>query len=225
MSAALTFAIAGRFRHDIVEAIARHARASEAGGRCDRWRLAWCYGTLVQSAEGGLDSRGRLDLGGLEEVKTDMALLRLETAEPGRARQPFVRRDRTGPWAFCHDGSVQHPELLDPGNRVAESFDPSERLFLHVLHSFKPEDPAESLRAIHEGLPAEAEQSLVLMSPDVLVASRWQAEAGEPGLWVGEGRMVRLVAPFRLEHFEQLHWTEISNREVLAFTRFRHELE
>ena len=35
-----------------------------------------------------------------------------------RQHQPFVRRDRTGPWAFCHEGQVRHPELLDPGDRV-----------------------------------------------------------------------------------------------------------
>jgi hypothetical protein len=191
--------------------------------------MAWCYGTLLQSADGGLTKRGRFDLRGLEDIKTDMALLRFEPDAPGRARQPLVRRDRTGPWAFCHEGTLRRPELLDPGNRIADSPDPVERLFLHVLRRFDREDPAESLRTIHEGLPDEPEQSLMLMNPDVLAASCWQeapeGTAAGPGVWLGHSKLLRLLAPFRLEGLEQAAWSPLSNRNVVALTRFRHELD
>lgn len=229
MSIGLTFGLAGRFRAELVRTIAGHVMETDAGKACTRWRMAWCYGTLLQSADGGTNRRGRFDLRGLEEIKTDMALLRFEPDVPGRARQPLVRRDRTGPWAFCHDGAVRRPDLLDPGNRVADSADPSERLFLHVLGRFDREDPAESLRAIHEALPAEPEQSLVLMNPDVLVASCWRQEpeggAAGPELWLGHSKLLRLLAPFRLEGLEQATWSQMPNRNIVALTRLRHELD
>jgi hypothetical protein len=225
----LTFSVAGRFNRDFIAYIVRRAAKEDTEHSYGGWAMAYCYGTLLQRAGGICSPRGRFDLRSLAEVKTDMVIVHLyekgDDNDPER-KQPFVRHDQNGAWAFCYDGTVARPELLQTGERIVTSTDPSERLFLHALGSFDADDPVETLRKVHLDLDHEPEQGLFLMSPDVLVASSWhegEDAEGEARLWIGRTGLLRLMAPFPLESLERCEWEPVPNRTVVAMTRFRHE--
>lgn len=71
-------------------------------------------------------------------VRTSHALAHIRYATRGRLSydncHPFVGTDATGTeWSFIHNGSVFHPELIEPYGAEAQGQSDSERVLLYLL--------------------------------------------------------------------------------------------
>jgi hypothetical protein len=216
----MVFAIAGRFSTDLAAQVARELMAGVTGPGYENWGMAYCYGNRLETMRTHRDSAGELATGSLAEAKTDMALLCFN--EPG-AVQPLVRRERNQAWAFACEGRVPEPEKLTTGEGIADPHNPEERLFLHLVDKFDPDDPVGSVESrVSQGL---GELRFFLMNADVLVtAAGVSGEGTGSELWLGRAQLIRVISPVQIESVPGIEWERIPDRTVLALTRLRRTL-
>ncbi len=223
----MVVAAIGRFDIDIVIDAAKEVIQQESEREFEGWGLAYSYGNRLESARGGRDASGQLSFDGLEDVKTDMAVMCLNEGGERVAgfgpEQPFVRREQGQVWAFCHAGSIKHPEKLVFGDRVPGGPSTSHRYFLHLIAAFDPDNPLVSVARAQSALAGEPELGFILMNSDVLVVGCCPGRDDQrPALWFGGGKLLRMVAPTQVRLVPDLKWEPIT--DPIAVSRFRRSI-
>lgn len=173
----------------------------------------------VSSQQSDTDKSGSDKVTGRQSEQTPDRLVTQSSAHPPGS-QPFYRRERQSSWAFCHSGAIRQPANLDPGERIPDSRNASERYFLHLLKTFDADDPVGSVTGALSRLADEPELTFVLLSTETLVAARWHLASTGPSLWYGTGQLVRMVSSVPLQ-LSTIAWEEVANRSVLAVNRTR----
>lgn len=204
----------------------------------EAWGIAFCHGNRLEwlhsppapvadpnePARPGSDA----DYSGLDDLRTDMALLAIHSGcrlLSRREVQPFIRREPLRSWAFCNLGRIEHPELLDTGPRAAETQTPDERLFLHLIERLDPEKPVESAESIIADLKGETAVCFALMCPQWLLFGLKQTAAEQPRLWKGRGDLLLVLASEPVADIPGVgKWTPVVGNIVMAVTRQPKEL-
>jgi predicted glutamine amidotransferase len=194
------------------------------------WGAAWCYGNRLETARSGRHPGADPEFAKVGEIRTDMVLFHVAPGERHGPREllPFLRREAERQWAFCHSGTVRHPERIDTGGRIVDGRSPSEKLFLHVLSQFDVDDPLPSVERALEVLPGETDLNFLMLSADMMVAScRYDTGEGDPDkapkLWYGTGESMRIIAT-RPVAAADVGWDALANGSVYALSRKRWEL-
>lgn len=212
-----------------MDVLTRAARAV-AGTDCDSggWGLAHCYGNRLETVRSAQPCAQDPDFSKLDELRTDMVLVSIGGAATTSPRElkPYVRREAGHVWAFCHPGAVKGEGRLETGGRIADSRNPSERYFLHLLSKLDEQSPVESLTNAIAALEDEGSLSFCMMCAEMALVGCWYGGAHEPGgpLWLGEGGLARYVSTKPLVSLPEVRWQAMPNRTVLAITRTRREL-
>jgi hypothetical protein len=218
-------AAAGKFGVDLLTNAALQMTRGESRRKLESWGMAYCYGNRLEAVKVGLEAGERPGFDRLSDVRTDMAMLALGLPGEGEAGlvQPLLRKERKQMWAFCLNGTVSNPVSLDVGRLRPEGESPAEWLFLHVLNRFNAEDPVESVRTALEAMEVESELDFLLLNADMLVVARWAGSSlqGEGEIWLGQGPLLRIVAPTPLRELERVEWVKMPDRSVAVISRLR----
>lgn len=193
------------------------------------WGVAYCYGNRLETKKSVNPCTQDPEFALVPEIRTDMALLCIggeKNQSYQREVRPYTRREVGHTWAFCHYGTVRHPDRLDTGGRITDSANPSERLFLHLLNRVSLQDPVESATRALEALGEEPALSFCLLSADMMLVGSWHDDAPETSdrLWAGEGLLVRYFCSKPVETLDDVSWEQMPNRTILALMRTRREL-
>lgn len=216
---------------------------------CHGSRLEWLHTALAHPADTSDPTTPQTDAdySALADLRTDMAMLVLHSgANPVTRRdiQPYARREPTRAWAFCNLGRIEHPERLDPGSRVAETPDPGERLFLHLLNRLdtgspgaasRPTDvadatspgllPVEAAESALAEMPDETAIGFTLMCPEWLLIGLRQPPTAPPQLWKGRGDQLLVIASQPVSGLTGAsNWIPLAGNTVMAITRQPREL-
>ncbi|UCG42380.1 MAG: hypothetical protein JSU73_10975 [candidate division WOR-3 bacterium] len=219
-------AAAGKFGIDLLIGAALQMTRDEPDGELRSWGLAYCYGNRLEAAKVGLGAGQKPDLERLADVRTDMAVLALglSNEQETPVLQPLLRKEKKQTWAFCSGAGLPRPEGLDTGRLRPQGDSVQELLFLHLLSRLKSEDPVGSVRTTLEAMDVEAGLVFLLLGAEVLVAARWIGTAQpeeKSEMWLGQGPLLRIVAPTPLRELERVEWGKLGNRSVMAITRLR----
>lgn len=190
------------------------------------WGIAYCHGNRLESLRVHRAREMTNEFTRLAEIKTDMLGFYLhehsELPSP-RLVQPFFCREAGLNWAFCHMGTISHPERLLHPARVPDGPDPSELFFMYTLDHFKADQPIESMQSMLTQLTEEPELSCVMITPDMMVVAHWvkEGEGTAFKLWQGKGELLRVfttLPPFEVPGVE---WNEVANHSVTVIFRER----
>ena len=219
-------AAAGKFDIDLLISAALKMAQDQPHHKLTSWGLAYCYGNRLEAAKVSLDAGQQPGFEKLADMRTDMAVLSLGlSGEPqSTVMQPLLRKEKRQTWAFCSGAGLPRTEGLDPGRLLPQGDSVGELLFLHLLSRLKTEDPVGSVRTTLEAIDVEAELSLLLLSADILVAASWGGDSqseNRSGLWLGQGPLLRVVAPTPLRELERVEWGKLAHRSVVAISRLR----
>jgi hypothetical protein len=219
-------AAAGKFGIDLLIGAALQMTRDEPRGKLRSWGLAYCYGNRLEAARVCLDAGQQPGFEKLTDVRTDMAMLALglSTEQETPVLQPLLRKEKKQMWAFCSGAGLPRPEGLDTGRLRPQGDSMQELLFLHLLSRLRSEDPVSSVRTTLEAMDVEAGLVFLLLSAEVLVAARWTGTAQpdeKSEMWVGQGPLLRIVAPTPLRELERVEWGKLGERSVVAISRLR----
>lgn len=216
-------AAAGRFTMEWLKTTAvALAGPQPAGATAGAWGVAYCYGNRLEAIRSNRSWQHDPDFALLSELKSDMAMLFLDS--PGRQLgprevQPFIRHEPGQTWAFCHLGTIANPDQLDPGPRLPDSTSPSEKYFLHILAGFNPGDPTGSVATLQAQLTG-GDLAFCLMTPSLMVAS-----SGTSPIWLGQSETLRVLSSAKLASLTlNFTLTPLAAAEVIAITRERREI-
>jgi hypothetical protein len=219
-------AAAGKFGIDLLIGAALQMTKDDPHRKLRSWGLAYCYGNRLEAAKVCLDAGQHPGFERLVDVRTDMAVLALglTSGQDTPVLQPLLRKEKKQMWAFCSGAGLPRAEALDTGRLRPQGDSTQELLFLHLLSRLKAEDPVNSVRTTLETLDVGAGLRFLLLNADVLVAARW-AGGSQPeeksGMWLGQGPLLRMVAPFPLRELERVEWVKLGDRSVVAISRLR----
>jgi len=227
-------AAAGRFTASTLtaaaESIVSGPPAAWGIAYCHGGRLEWLHSALAPANDTAEEARPGTDAdySALADLRTDMAMFVIHSDTrivSRREIQPFARREPLRAWAFCNLGRIEHPELLDTGPRAAETADPGEKFFLHLLDRLNPDQPVESAESILAGMSEETAVRFALMCPEwLLIGLRQRPDAATP-LWKGRGDLLLVIASQPVSNLPGVsHWAQLTGDAVLAVTRQPREL-